>query len=267
MKPPLGVSLVSERSFSQDARALVVAHRGASATETENTLAAFEAAISAGADVVEFDVRMTADGVAVVMHDPGVDRTTDGAGLVRDLTLGEVKRLRMAGAAEVPTLEETLRCCSGRIAVDVEIKNIPGEPDFDADRELAVEATLRALHDVAFSGVVLVSSFNPFSIAHSRVLSPDVPTGLLSDPAVEARAALGYAHEQGHPWVLPFVGQVRSGPCDSLVEEAHAMGMRLGTWLVDDPAAAVELFRAGVDAVATNDPASVVAARAEAGLA
>jgi glycerophosphoryl diester phosphodiesterase len=213
---------------------------------------------------------VTADGVAVVMHDADVERTTDGAGLVRDLTSIQVRRLRIAGSQEVPTLEEALRCCSGRVAVDVEIKNVPGEPDFSAERELAVEATLRALDDVAFSGAVLVSSFNPFSIAHARTLAPDVPTGLLSDPSVDARAALGYAHEQGHPWVLPFVKQVLSagpGSVSAFVEDAHAMGMRLGTWLVDDPEEAVELFRAGVDAVATNDPVSVVAARAEAGLA
>lgn len=256
------MSLVSERSFSQEAHALVVAHRGASATEAENTLPAFEAAISAGADVVEFDVRMTEDRVAVVMHDADVTRTTDGAGLVRDLTLAEIKRLRIAGSAEVPTLEETLRCCSGRVAVDVEIKNIPGEPDFDAERELAVEATLRALEDVAFSGVVLISSFNPFSIARSRALEPDVPTGLLSDPTVEASAALGYAHEQGHLWVLPFVRQVTNAGPASLAHEAHAIGMRLGTWLLDDPDETAALFAAGVDAVATNDPASAVAARA-----
>ena len=188
---------------------------------------------------------------------------------MRDLTLTQVKRLRIrtrdAGATEVPTLEETLRCCSGRIAVDVEIKNIPGEPDFEAEDERAVEATLRALEDVAFSGMVLVSSFNPFSIARSRSLAPDVPTGLLTDRDVEAPAAAAYAHGEGHPWVLPFFRQVQeAGP--SLAEEVHASGMLLGTWITDDPAVAVGLMRAGVDAVATNDPAAVVAARAEAGL-
>jgi glycerophosphoryl diester phosphodiesterase len=261
---------VSERSFSQDTGPLVVAHRGASAEEAENTIDAFERAIALGADVVEFDVRMSADGEAVVMHDPHVERTTDGHGLVRDLTLVQIKELRIrtrdGGAAEVPTLEETLRCCSGRVAVDVEIKNIPGEPDFESEAESAVEATLRALEDVSFSGMVLVSSFNPFSIARSRTIAPEVPTGLLTDRDVEARAASEYAHAQGHPWVLPFLRQVQdAGP--SLAEEVHASGMLLGTWITDDPSVAVVLMRAGVDAVATNDPAAVVAARAEAGLA
>lgn len=248
----------------------MVAHRGASAHESENTLPAFEAAIAAGADAVEFDVRISRDGAAVVMHDPDVSRTTDGSGLVRDLTLAQIKGLRMltrdGALTEVPTLEETLRLCSGRVAVDVEIKNIPGEPDFDAQHEAAVEALLRALEDVAFSGEVLVSSFNPFSIARSRALAPDVPTGLLSDRDVEAGAAAGYAHAEGHPWVLPFFRQVQEAGA-GLAEDVHAFGMRLGTWITDDPAVAVALMRAGVDAVATNDPAAVVAARAEAGLA
>jgi glycerophosphoryl diester phosphodiesterase len=258
---------VSERRFSQEAGRLVVGHRGASAHEAENTIPAFESAIAGGADVVEFDVRMTADDVAVVMHDPDVSRTTDGAGLVRDLQLAEIKRLRIrtadGGETEVPTLEEALICVSGRSAVDVEIKNIPGEPDFDGSRELAVEAALRCLETVGFVGFALISSFNPRSIARSRELSPGVPTGLLTTEDVEARVALGFAHEQGHRWVLPFTGSVlAAGP--SLPHEAHELGMRLGTWITDDPVVAVGLMRAGVDAVATNDPAAVVAARREA---
>ena len=258
---------MSERRFSQEDGSLVVAHRGDSAHEAENTIPAFGAAIAGGADVVEFDVRMTADDVAVVMHDPDVSRTTDGTGLVRLMDLAEIKRLRIVtadgGRTEVPTLDEALTCLSGRAAADVEIKNIPGEPDFDGSTELAVEATLRSLESVGFAGSVLISSFNPLSIARARELSPDVPTGLLTTEDVEARVALGFAHGQGHGWVLPFAGAVlAAGP--SLAPEAHELGMRLGTWIVDDPGVAVELMREGVDAVATNDPAAVVAARREA---
>ncbi len=253
-----------ERSFSQERFPIVVAHRGASAERPENTLAAFERAIEVGADAVEFDVRITADGHAVVLHDSDVARTTDGAGALGDLTLEEVRALRVGGSDErVPTLEEALRCCSGRIAIDVEIKNLPGESDFEPGRERAVDALFAALERVGFSGPVLVSSFNPSSIAHARRSQPDVPTGLLTGFSVGGREALAAAAAAGHPWVLPFVLQVREAG-DGYAEEVHAAGLRLGTWIADDPADAVALMRAGVDAVATNDPATIVAARREA---
>jgi glycerophosphoryl diester phosphodiesterase len=259
---------VSERRFSQDAERLVVAHRGASAFEAENTLPAFERAIEAGADVVEFDVRMTADGVAAVMHDPGVDRTTNGHGLVAALGIAELRRLRVrtrdGGTTSVPTLEEALAALSGRVGVDVEIKNLPGEPDFDAEHEAAVEATVRALDAVAFSGPVLLSSFNPLSLARARALvGEDLATGLLTTPDVDARVAFGFAHGEGHAWVLPFVDGVTHAGAP-FVTDVHAAGMRVGTWITDDPATAVGLFRVGVDAVATNDPAAIALARREA---
>ena len=258
---------MAEASFSPKGCPAIVAHRGASADEAENTLPAFEAAIVAGAEVVEFDVRTTSDGVVVVMHDPDVSRTTDGGGLIRGLTLAEVKRLRIrttaGGVTEVPTLAETLEALSGRIGIDIEIKNIPGEPDFDADGERVVDATAAALERAGFSGPVLVSSFNPFSIARAREIVAGVLTGLLTDPTVDARAALSFAREHAHDWVLPFVERVRAAG-KGFPAETHAAGLRLGTWIVDDPAAAVALMRTGVDAVATNDPARIASARDEA---
>jgi glycerophosphoryl diester phosphodiesterase len=235
---------------------MVVAHRGASVEQPENTIAAFEAAIDIGADAVEFDVRMTADGHAVVMHDPDVSRTTDATGLVSEMTLEEVRRLG------VPTLEEALRCLSGRAGVDIEIKNLPGEPDFTPGREPAVEATLAALDRLAFSGQVIVSSFNPASIAHSRALRPDVPSGLLTAYEVEADDALVRATSQGHSWVLPFVSTVLSAH-DRFAERVHRSGALLGVWIADDPSTARKLFELGVDAVATNDPRAIVQVRDE----
>jgi glycerophosphoryl diester phosphodiesterase len=238
------------------ARPMVVAHRGASVEQPENTIAAFEAAIDAGADAVEFDVRLTVDGHAVVMHDPDVSRTTDATGLVSEMTLEEVRKLG------VPTLEEALRCLSGRAGVDIEIKNLPGEPDFTPGREPAVEATLAALDRLAFSGQVIVSSFNPASIAHSRALRPDVPSGLLTAYEVEADDALVRATSQGHSWVLPFVSTVLSAH-DRFAERVHRSGALLGVWIADDPSTARKLFELGVDAVATNDPRAIVQVRDE----
>jgi glycerophosphoryl diester phosphodiesterase len=243
-------------SVERPAKPLVVAHRGASVEQPENTIEAFDAAIDAGADAVEFDVRMTADGQAVVMHDPDVSRTTDGSGLVAEMTLEEIRKLG------VPTLEETLECLAGRAAADIEIKNLPGEPDFTPEREPAVEATLDALDAVGFPGQVIVSSFNPASIAHSRALRSDVPTGLLTEYEVDAEEALTRATEHGHPWVLPFVLKVLEAG-DGFADRVHAGGALLGVWIADDPETARRLFELGADAVATNDPRAIVAVRDE----
>ena len=241
-------------SPERPARPMVVAHRGASVEQPENTIEAFEAAIEAGADAVEFDVRMTADGHAVVMHDPDVSRTTDGAGLVSGMMLDEVRALG------VPTLREALECLAGRAAVDIEIKNLPGEPGFTPEREEAVEATLDALDAVSFPGQVILSSFNPSSIAHSRALRPDVPTGLLTEYEVDAEEALVRATSQGHPWVLPFVLKVLEA-VDGYADRVHAAGALLGVWIADDPETARRLFELGADAVATNDPRAIVPIR------
>jgi glycerophosphoryl diester phosphodiesterase len=193
-----------------------------------------------------------------------VERTTDGTGLVRDLTLTELKRLRIrtadGGSTEVPTLEEALERLSGRVAIDVEIKNVPGEPGFDGEREVALEATLRALDRTAFVGPVLVSSFNPLTLARSRALAPEVPTGLLTTEDVEAPAAVAFAASEGHPWVLPFAGTVLAAG-EGFAEVARSAGVTVGVWITDDPATALALWNAGVTAVATNDPGALVAAR------
>jgi glycerophosphoryl diester phosphodiesterase len=241
-------------SIERLARAMVVAHRGASVEQPENTIAAFEAAIDAGADAVEFDVRMTADGHAVVLHDPDVSRTTDGTGIVSEMTLEDVRRLG------VPTLEETLKLLSGRAAVDIEIKNAADEPGYTPAAEPAVEATLSALDEVGFSGPVIVSSFNPRSIAHSRALRPDVPTGLLTWFDVEADEALAQASGQGHSWVLPFVTKVLEAG-DGFGDRVHDAGSLLGVWIADDADIARQLFELGADAVATNDPRAIVSVR------
>jgi glycerophosphoryl diester phosphodiesterase len=254
---------VSERPFSQGPLPLIVAHRGASRERPENTLAAFDAALDAGAAAVEFDVRVTADGHAVVIHDAALDRTTDATGLVREHTLAEVLHATIPDpggrSLTVPTLHETLALLSGRAAVDVEIKNVPGDPDFDPDDEVAVALVHRALDDVAFVGDVIVSSFNPRSIAASHELRPEVPTGLLASVDVDAAAALYFAAEQAHAWVLPFVDRVVEQG-DGFAEAVHAAGLLLGTWIVDDRADARALLVAGADAVATNEPRAIVEA-------
>lgn len=251
-------------NFERQIRPIVVAHRGSSATHTENTLPAFEGAVQAGADMVEVDVRLTSDGVAVILHDLDVSATTDGSGFVHTLTLAQVKGLKAAGGrgprTEIPTLREALELLSGRAGIDIEIKNLPGEPAFDSPREAAAEQVVGLLHETGFEGMVLVSSFNWLSIERIQELAPAIATGFLTTAAIDPRAALVYARSRGHAYVLPQAPVIYEAGA-SFVEAAHSAGVLVGTWTVDDPAAIEGLFAMGVDAIVTNDPGVAVPIR------
>lgn len=238
-------------------RPKVIAHRGYSAVAPENTLAAFRAAIDAGADAIEFDLRLTKDGHPVVMHDAAVDRTTDGHGLVADLTLAQVRALsankRFAprfAEERVPTLDEVLALARGRVMALAELK----DPDRKRLPGLLAEALDR--HDMARR--TLVISFHAPSLARFRALRPEAPVGLLALPydppgrramQVKADAALGFF-----------------GALDRrVVKASQAAGIEVFTWTVNDPAALRRVARLGVDGIITDDVKAAQAAIAAAG--
>jgi glycerophosphoryl diester phosphodiesterase len=250
--------------FDDAAFPIVVAHRGASSTHPENTLEAFEAAVALGAQVVELDVRLSSDGVPVVMHDPDVSRTTEGVGLVHEMRAEELTALRARGGssrARVPTLRQALSLLSGRSGVAIEIKNLPGDPAYDPDHESIAEAALDEVSACSFEGPVLVVSFNPRSIAFARAAASEIVTGLLITDAVAPDDGLAHVVEHGHDLLLPGSrGLVATGA--RFVERAHGARVRVGTWTVDDADRFAMLLGWGVDAVATNDPAMGLAALA-----
>jgi len=243
----------------------IVAHRGAASTHPENTLPSFAAALDLGARIVELDVRRSADGVPVVMHDPSVERTTEGTGFVHELTAEALGRLH-AGTSEhparVPTLAEVLQLVSGRGAVALEIKNIPGEPAYDPERESIVEAALQEVERTRFAGGVLVLSFNPRSIAAAKRIAPEIPTGFLANELVPPGDALAHAVEMGHDLVLPGTRSLLPLG-EPFVRQAHEAGVWVGTWTADDPETVRMLLRWGVDAIASNDPAMALGVLAE----
>jgi glycerophosphoryl diester phosphodiesterase len=243
---------------------VIVAHRGASARLPENTLPSFQGAIDAGADFVELDVRLTSDGVPVILHDPDVSATTDGTGLIHTLTLQDVKRLDasagMGVPAEIPTLAEALELLSGRAGVNLELKNLPGEPAFDSPREAVAEAVVRLVDDVGFEGPLLASSFNWLTIERIQELDPEIPTGFLTTAGIDPWASLVYVRSHGHDYVLPQAPAVLVAGGE-FVQEAHREGVLVGTWTVDEADRISELFEMGVDAVATNDPEMAVPIR------
>jgi glycerophosphoryl diester phosphodiesterase len=244
---------------------LVVAHRGASALEPENTLVAMESAARAGADVVELDVRVTSDDVPVILHDPDVAATTDGTGYVHGLTLDQVKRLDASGGRgprqEIPTLAEALDLLSDHdAAANLEVKNMPGEPAFDSPREGILRSALETLRDSRFDGAVLISSFNWLTIERSKEVAPQIPTGFLTIAPIDPWAALVYVRSRGHDFALPQTPAL-IGAGESFVRAAHEAGVRVGTWVADDETLLEQLFGWGVDAVASNDPPLAVAVR------
>jgi glycerophosphoryl diester phosphodiesterase len=247
---------VRDHRFPDDAFPTIVAHRGASSSRPENTIAAFDEAVRLGARVIELDVRLSRDGVPVVVHDPTVDRTTDGTGAVHELSAGELKELNAGTASEpaaVPTLAEVLDLLSGRAGVALEVKNLPSEPAYQPDRESIVEAAHGELARVAFDGPVLVVSFNPSSVAASRALDPAVPTGLLAAEPLPADDALALTLAGGHEMVLPGTRTLTPAG-ERFVADAHQAGVRVGTWTVDEADQVRRFLDWGVDAVASNDP-------------
>ena len=229
----------------------------------ENTVEGFRSALAAGAEAVEFDVRLTADGVPVVVHDADVSRTTDGEGLVHELALADIRRLQVRGEnaeMQVPTLAEALvAVAEADGGADIEIKNVPGDPAYEADRESVLEATLVELERTGFAGPVVISSFNPDTLQRCHELAPEVPTGLLSIDAVPPSDTLEVAEHDGHAFILPSVRALLGGV--GVVAEAHANSVRVGAWNADDPATVRRLLALGVDAVATNDPTMAHAVR------
>ncbi len=226
-------------------KVITIAHRGASGYLPENTLAAFRLAVEQGADAVELDVHLSADGYLVVMHDPTVDRTTDGHGYVRDMTLAEIRRLRSRGEP-VPLLEEVLEALPRNVLVAIEVKN---GPIYYHGIEDAVVSVLLRYQRVESS---LVISFDHQVVRQVRNLAPEVRTGVLFvcspvRPAYLARAAAAQA-------VLPHWAYVTSG----LVSSAHRAGLPVYAWVADEEQVVRRLLALRVDGIASNYPDRLV---------
>jgi glycerophosphoryl diester phosphodiesterase len=212
----------------------VVGHRGASHDHPENTIAAFEGAKAQGADWVELDVRVAADGSLVVHHDPALD---DGRAIA---TLS-----REELPTTLPTLADALAACAP-MGVNVEIKNDPSEADFDEARSM-VPAVLDVIDS---SGVeVLVSSFDHQTIDAVRRGST-LPTGYLVYLADDPVDAVARAVDGGHTAIHPWYGFVD----EALVARCHDAGLAINVWTVDEPDWITKLAGWGVDGIITNRP-------------
>ena len=228
----------------------VIAHRGASFLEPENTLKAVEKAIKMGADFVEVDVRMSKDNRLVIMHDPDIDRTTDGKGLVKDYTLQELKKFDagyqnskfwsrkneiFAGNGEtIPTLDEAISCVKDRVGLVIEIK----EPGTEGK-------ILEKIDENKLENVILTSFYHK-SIKNARKINHSVDAGIIftCQPVdVNQMASNACAHI-----IFPSYRYMN----EDMVKQAHNNGISVYPWAIDNPELFEKFVEMGADGIVTN---------------
>ena len=235
---------------------LIYGHRGASGHAPENTLEAFRLAMDMGADGFELDVHMSLDGELVVIHDETVDRTTDGTGLVRDLTLQQLKALDACNGmeryrgAKIPTLEEVFALIQDtKHIVNVEIKT---------DEWFYPEIEEKCLALAARMGVedrVIYSSFNHFTLMKLRALKPDAKLGMLFGDIM--RAPWEYAQPLQVDYLHPMKMNIYvPGFC----EGAAGAGLGINMWTINDEETMARCLETGAGII-TNYPDAAVALR------
>ncbi len=238
-------------------RPLVLGHRGASADAPENTLPAFREAMRQGADGVELDTMLCATGEPVVCHDEWLDRLAGVHLEVGRTSLSELRKLDVgsrfgvafAGTC-IPTLEEVLEAIPEGKVVNVELKC-----ETVRDGGLAARvAPLLGRHRARLR--LLVSSFNPLSLARARVLANADATGMLMESGQRLAAREAAARLMRTSAIHPeHVLCTRAA-----VERWHREGLKVAAWTVDAPEDVRRCRDAGVDALITNRPAAVLAA-------
>ncbi|HEX6043373.1 MAG TPA: glycerophosphodiester phosphodiesterase family protein [Pyrinomonadaceae bacterium] len=217
---------------------LIIAHRGASAVAPENTIAAFQAAIDAGADGIEFDVRLTREGVPVVIHDETLYRTTGVRGRVADASLDQLNDLG------VPTVAQVLELISSSgLILYLELKETQIE---------LVEKCCRSVKQYDLQDRLIFACFEHSVLQTIKNLNPWFQTAALfhsSDAFILERARAIRADGIALHHRLATAG---------VVEDATQAGLKVAVWTVDDPAWVKHARAMGIYAIITNNPAALI---------
>ena len=213
-----------------------VGHRGARAYEPENTLRSFAKAMELGVDAVELDIRKTKDNEIVVIHDADVKKTTNGSGLVSDLTLQQIKSFSTEKNEKIPTLDEALACIDKKAKVFIELK----ETGFE-------ERVLSMIKKNGQTKNVIIVSFLEDALRRVRELDPEIETGLIY---AKHKNPLKAALELKAQWLVAFYRFTHTAN----VQKAHKNGLKVLVWTVNTPEEAAEMKRKEVDAIASDKP-------------
>lgn len=256
-----------EQAFAKNdaVRPLVIAHRGGAGLWPENTIHAFEGARKLGVDVIETDVRSTADGVLVVIHDASVERTTDGAGSVNEMTLAELKKLdagyrwsadggksfpfRGRGLT-VPTLDEVFRAFP-QMNFNIEPKQ---------ETPSIVEPLCRMIRERGMTSKIVIGSFSHALMEKFRRACPEIATSASPVEVVQFLAmSKGAEGEASYKFAMqalqvPEYAAGRRVLTESFVEAAHRHNLKVHAWTVNETADMRRLLEIGVDGLMTDYP-------------
>lgn len=215
---------------------LKIGHRGARAYEPENTILSFKRALELGVNAIELDVRKTKDNELVVIHDAEVDRTTNGKGLVSELTLSEIKKLSTEKGEKIPTLEEALDFIDRKAKILVEIKEVGIE-----------DKVLDIIRKKGLEDNVIIISFYEEALKRIRELDDSIKTGLIY---VKHKDPVGSALLLKAQYLLPMYKFIYL----PLLNKAHEKGLKIIAWTINTPEEAREYAKMGVDGIASDKP-------------
>ena len=228
----------NDRSSRHSTRHVVrVGHRGAAGHAPENTVAAIHAGIVCEVDFVEIDLRRTADGALVALHDATVNRTTDGRGRIDRLSLQDAKRLDAGNGQRIPTLQEVLEAAAGRTGLMLEIK-VTG----------IAQQTIETVRHTGFTGPLLYASFLHEELTHVREADLSTSLMMLFDrfPANAIAHAMTYA--------ASCVGLRHDKVTRRLIKSFHSSDLRVFVYTANRPSAINRALSLGVDGIISNFP-------------
>jgi len=221
---------------------LKIGHRGAKGYQPENTLVSFQKALDLNVDGVEFDVHVCKSGELIVIHDFTVDRTTNGTGAVAELTLSELKALRINDNSQIPTLEEVTPLFNKNHLINIELKGL------DTAKKVC-DFIEKLIQQGAFCySNFIVSSFDKAELKTVADYQPQIPIGILKHENLAE--ALEWAEQFSAVAIIPHFSLLTK----ENVALMRQKGYSIYTWTVNEPADIVRVKALSVDAIITDFP-------------
>jgi len=221
---------------------LIIGHKGASSIAPENTLKAFQKAIELKADYVEFDIHITKDGKIIIIHDSDTFNATGVKGLIKDMTLGQIKSLDAGEGEKIPTLREVISTVRKKIGLQIEIKSTN-----------LLDKLINILKEENLISTSIISSFILNELLKLKLLEPRLKLGLLlSEDMVRPKLIKGkiakVAKNNFYSFHLPY-----NTTNKEIVDFAHSYGLKVIVWTVNDREIMERLIELSVDGIVTDD--------------